>query len=930
MASQPHSLMVLYGREAEERVIADVVARAHGGRSGALVVRGEAGIGKTVLLENAASAAADMMVLRGSGVETEADLPFAALHLILRPVLDRLGELPPPQAGALRGAFALPGGEGHSAEHRFLVGLAVLTLLSELAEARPLLCLIDDAQWLDRASADALFFAARRLDAEGIAMLFAARDGAGGFAAPGLAEQRLGGLDDDAAAELLTASAGELAPRVRDWIMQEAGGNPLALIELPAVLTPEQRGGELAPLAFHIGTVSPASRVQDAYRDLLRRLPEPARAMLSLAAADDTADFAAIMRAGQELGLSPADLAPAETASLVSVTAGGVAFRHPLLRAAAYHGAPLGMKTAAHRALARALDGAENADRRAWHLAEASTGPDDEVAAELERAAERARNRTGYAAASSAYLRAAQLTADRESKARRLVFAAEAAADAGRMERARDCAAQASRTGTDPRVLARAARIRAVLEFEQGSPRAAHTILVAAAGAIAAAEPAAAASMLVEAARNAHFAGEPELAREAVTRLMAVPLPADASLPPLFVGALAGLADLLEVNPARGIPRIRDWLAEPPRAGTAVDAVRFLAAAMSVMAGDDAATYSRTASLTADCREQGAIGLLPLALHGLSIAQIYRGRHRDASDSAAEGLRLAVDTGQWARAWHLRAILAWLAAVAGDAGRCLSLAGDSVMPAARHQFTLAAAWGNWALALLDLGHGDAAAALHRLESAADTGAYHPLLAALYAPDQVEAAVRAGQPERAREPAARFQQRAAATGQPWAAAVNERCRGLLSAGDAAGQHYAEAVRLHELGGRPFDNARTRLVYGEWLRRQRRRVDARDQLVPALETFTELGAAPWAERARAELRAAGAPVVAAGDASGPVSRLTPQELQVVRLAALGRTNREIAARMFLSPRTVGYHLYKAFPKLGIDSRAELARLDLGERA
>jgi DNA-binding CsgD family transcriptional regulator len=925
--SSARSAPVLYGRGAEEQAIGEVLARARGGRSGVLVIRGEAGIGKSALLEQAAREAADMAVLRGSGVETEAELPFAGLHMILRTVLGRLGNLPPPQAAALRGALALPGGEDRAVDDRFLVGLGVLTMLSELAEEQPLLCLIDDAQWLDRASADALFFAARRLDAEGIAMLFAARDDGHAFDVPGLPVLRLGGLDDKAASELLTAHAGRLRSRVRDRVLQEAAGNPLALIELPAVLTPEQRSSGLTPHAFHIGTVSPTSRVHDAYRIRLLRLPEATQAVLLLAAADDTADLDAITRAAEVLGFSLADLEPAERAGLVQVGEGGVTFRHPLLRAAAYHGATLSLKLAAHRALAQVLPGDENADRRAWHRAAASVGPDDEVAADLESAAERARIRTGYAAASSAYLRAAQLTAHRESRARRLVAAAEAAAEAGDMERADDYAAQATRSGTDPRVIARAARIRAVLEFDQGSPREAHGILVSAAGSIAAEEPGAAASMLIEAVRNALYAGDHAPAQEAVVLLTAMSLP-DGAPPPPFISALAGLADILAVNPARGVPRIREWLTVPPKSHK-ITADRFLAAAMALIVGDDEATYARTTSNTADCREQGVVGLLPMALHGLALAQIQRGRHRDAADSAAEGLRLAEDTGQRARAWHLRVILSWLAAVAGEEDRCRSLAGESVGYAARHQFTLAAAWGTWALALLDLSNGDAGAALSRLESAVDTGTYHPVIATLYAPDQVEAAVRLGQPDRAHEAAVRFREWAVATGRPWAAAVAARCRGLLSAGHEAERFFAEAVRLHELGGRPFEHARTRLAYGEWLRRERRRIDARIQLRAALETFSEIGAAPWADRARAELRATGALVVAAEDSAEPVSQLTSQELQVVRLAALGRTNREIAAQLFLSPRTVGYHLYKAYPKLGIGSRTELAGLDLGDQ-
>jgi DNA-binding CsgD family transcriptional regulator len=478
------------------------------------------------------------------------------------------------------------------------------------------------------------------------------------------------------------------------------------------------------------------------------------------------------------------------------------------------------------------------------------------------------------------------------------------------------------------RLLMRGTWNEPVLEFDQGSPRVAHGMLVAAAGSVAAEEPATAASMLAEAVRNALFAGDAAAAQEAVAQLTAIPLPEGAAPPP-FIGALAGLADLLAVNPARGIPSILNWLTSSPPTGAAITPDRFLAAAAAVMAGDDDGSYGRTTLLSADCREQGAIGLLPLALHGLSIAQLQRGRYRDAADSAGEGLRLAEDTGQWARAWHLRAILGWLAAVTGDDDQCRSLAGESIGYAVNHEFTLAAAWGDWGLALLELGRGDAAAVLARFESATDRGTYHPMLSRLYAPDHVEAAVRFGEPDRAREPAARFQQWAAATGQPWAMAVAARCRALLSADHDAGRHFDEAICLHERGGRPFEQARTRLAYGEWLRRERRRVDARRQLAAALATFRELGAVPWTERAGTELRAAGATIAATADVSGAVSRLTAQELQVARLAAQGKTNREIAAQLFLSPRTVGYHLYKAYPKLGIGARTALAGLDLGEQ-
>ncbi|WP_344951194.1 ATP-binding protein, partial [Actinomadura miaoliensis] len=484
-----------------DRLLADVRL----GRSGALVLRGEAGIGKSALLDYAAAAAGDgVRVLRGAGVEPEMELPFAGLHLLLRPALEGIGRLPAPQAEALRGALGLVPAPG---KDLFLVGLAVLTLLADLAERCPLVCLVDDAHWLDHASAEALLFAARRLEAEGVALVFAARDDDRPFPAPGVAELRLDGLDAAAAAELLAERAADLPPRVRDRILEDALGNPLALLELPATLSPAQRRGELPVRAVGLGEVTASSRLRQTFCDRVAALPGGTGALLLVAAADDTGRLDVVLEAAGRLGASLADIAPAETARLVRVTDGRLVFRHPLIRAAVYQNAPVTLRLATHRALAESLDGhADDADRRAWHLASAATGPDEDTAAALERCAEHARTRGGYAAVAAAYERAAQLTPARLDRGRRLVAAATAALDAGWWRRATELAEAAIPDLEDPPALARAAQVRAAVATAEGRPRAAHALLTEAAGMLTGRDDDTAAAMYSEATTAAWLA----------------------------------------------------------------------------------------------------------------------------------------------------------------------------------------------------------------------------------------------------------------------------------------------------------------------------------------------------------------------------------------------------------------------------------------
>lgn len=906
---------MLHGRSRETATIQRLLAQARAGRSGALVIRGRPGSGKSALLDYAAHAATGVLRLSAVGAEAEAGLPFAAAHLLLRPALGHLRALPAVQAEAIRGAF----GQSRSPRRdRFLIGLAALSLLAEYAAAGPLLCLVDDAHWLDQASADMLLFVARRLDQEGITLICAARDGDPVLAGlPGLTLGALSGAD---AASLLDERVGPLPARVRERIVAESEGNPLALIELAGHMDPAQRAGRITPLPLYVaGGVE--NRVLAAFQKRLSRLAAPTRLLLLVAAADSTRDLSTILLAAARLGASMDDLEPAERHGLVEVAGAALTFRHPLIRTAAYRSMPSSRRVAAHLALAEILS--SDPERRAWHLAATATGPDERVAAELHAAAELAGARDGHADAAIAYERAAELTPDPAARSRRLGAAAGAARTAGRLAGAADLAVRAAALTCDPVELARLARIQADVEFEQSSPRLACRHLLDGVRPLAASSPLRALPVLVEAAWRVWLAGDPEIAEEVGTMIAGLSLPADLMAQPQVRVA----ADLIDLTTGRGTAGLRSLhlAVRGTREATAPPGESLLAASiMAMMVGDDVAAAELAGRLAAGLRARGGIGMLPHALQALAMSQIFLGEYLDAVTSASEGVRLARDTGQGHREAHCVALLAWLAAVQGDEARCRELATESAAYGLAHDIPPTGALAVWALAMLELGAGRYAKALPMFEQW-PLQAFRPALAAMAAPDHVEAAVRTGRAGLAAEPMARFADWSEESGQSWASAVLLRCRALTSGDGAAEGHYLEATRLHEEGGRPFERARTELLFGEWLRRARRRADARTHLCVALRIFDQLGAAPWSSRARSELAATG------GSEAGPerplAGGLTPQELQIVRLAAAGASTREIAAQLFLSPRTVSYHLYKAYPKLGVTSRGELARLDLG---
>ncbi|MEU0506585.1 AAA family ATPase [Nocardia sp. NPDC005998] len=895
---------MLHGREAEQAQIDRLLDQARAGRSGALVLRGEPGIGKTALLDYAA--AQGITSVRSAGIESEAELPFAGLHLLIKPGMALVDGLPAPQRDALRGAFGLA---HHDPADRMLIGLAVLSLLAE--EEGPLLCLIDDAHWLDRATADTLLFAARRLDAEGVVIIFATRTGDQDFPAPGLPELVLTGLPQESAAALVDSRAPELTPAMRYRLLAEAGGNPLALQELPAVLAAEATG------SGHTSGPNPlplTQRLQVAFHGQVTRLPAATRTLLLVAAAAGTDDLTTMLRAADGLGARLPDLQPAADAGLVHSDGQTMRFRHPLLRSAVYQGAALTQRLTAHAALAAALTEPENADLRAWHLASAATGPDETTAAALEDTADRARRRSGYSGAVAAYERAAGLSTDAAARVRRLVSAAETAGEAGQLDRASRLAERAATQTTDPLLCARLDLVRATAEFGAGKPLSAHRLLLTGTDLVRTDDPARAARILMQAVHTAWYLGAPELA-EVAQHINALPLPESESMTPIARYTVAGIDGRFTVDLREAAAAARRNGADSPR-----DLVQMCGIGMVVGQDEQAAELAKT--LIAECRDQGRIALLPTLLFFRAETELFLGRPREGRIAATEGLRIAQDIGQ--RHWisQMSSYLAYLAAIEGREQDCRELVDRALAEELGGATAPGAPWTLAALGVLDLGQGKVDSALSRLELLTVEPARHHVIGLRALPDLIEAAVRLGSPERAGDALQRLKNWAKASRQEWIAALVQRCMALVAPEAKAEKHFQAAL---EQGGRPFEQARTQLLFGEWLRRSRRKTEARNQLQPALETFDRLDAAPWAARARTELAALGVGT-ATRPTTGILARLTPQELQIVRLAAQGMSNRDIAAQLFLSPRTIGHHLYKAYPKLGVLSRTELTNLPL----
>jgi DNA-binding CsgD family transcriptional regulator len=912
---------MLAGRSAETAALDRLLEAAREGRSGVLVIRGEAGIGKSALLEHAVAQADGMTVLRGVGIESESELAFAALHQLLRPVLDRIDRLPDPQAAALRAAFAL---SAETVSDRFRVSLGVLGLLSEVAEERPLLCVLDDAQWLDQASADALVFAARRLDAEPLAVLFAARDDPERpFAAPGLPELRPGPLDAADARAVVAALAGPgVSPDALDWVLESAHGNPLALVELPSSLS----AGQLAGRERFDRSLPSATSVEQSYLDRVERLPSAVQRLLVLAAAEETGDRATIAQAAAELGLDDDDLAQAEADGLVRVTSTRVDFRHPLVRSAVYRGAGFAERERAHQALASVLVGDEDADRRAWHRAASTSGPDDGAAYALEQTAVRARLRAGHAAASAALERAAELSSEPAERARRLIASARAASLAGRDERATALAGRAAPLIDEPLLRAEIGRVLGVGEVRRGNPGEGQRILIEAARDIAPIAPETAVELLFHAAEAGVLHGD----MEAFGSVFAL---ADALVPAIenehsrvLAQLISGIGALLSGDPARGAPLVETMLARVDQS----DPWQLMrAGAGAVMIGDDERAAELCGRAAALARASGAVALVAQALSLRAMPLLWCSRFDDVSIDAAEAARLGKEIGADNVVAQPLAALAAVAAVRGREEEAFALTDEVSKLAAVHGLAMPAAFVSWTLGILDLARSRWTEALARLEPLRQVrpGFGHPFVVIASAPDRIEAAVRAGRLDAAREEVPVFEAWATHSPASWARPRLASCRALVASGDDATRHFEEALTM-DGDARPFDLARIQLLYGEHLRRERRRMEAREPLRAALASFERFGAVLWAERAHNELRATGE--TARKRDPSTVLELTPQELQIARLVAEGSSNKEVAGQLFLSPRTVEYHLRKVFSKLGITSRAELIRRGVGEQA
>ena len=904
--------MPLYGRDPERAALHALAEAARQSHSVVLVIRGAPGTGKSALLDDVAAGSPDMRVLRAAGIQGEAELAFAGLHQLIWPLRNLIEQLTDAQATILHGVL---GAAQDRPLGQFQVGAATLELLAAAAEERPLLALMDDAHWLDGPSAEAITFAARRLHADPIALVLAIRDAPHtAFDGAGFTELWLRGLDTEAAGALLDSGA-PLEPSTRAHVLRIAHGNPLALLELPPALAAQQSGSEALDEAVPL---TPA--LEDAFLARVRTLPVLSQRLLLLAAADSTADPAVVLPAARDLDIQAIDIDAAEAAGLLRITATEVSFRHPLVRSAVYQSAPFSERAQVHRALARTSD----PDRRAWHQAAALAGPDDTVAGALEESATRARARSGFGAAAAALQRSASLTTDSGARARRLAAAAEAAWLAGRPAPAVSLLRQARGLAADLKVAADIEYTQALIEMADAVPADAYARLTRAAATVADADPGRAQKLLLQAREAAVLSAE--LRAEAHVSRQAADLAAAQAGDPFAAAFLDGIAGWLSPDPGGAVPQLRraldlaDRSADPRRL--------FWAGIAAWVLGDDEQARRFFGQETAHARSEGSVAMVAQALTMLAANEHLQGHAASARATATEGLELAQATGQRNIACFHLAVLARVAASFGTEDETRSLVAQCYQATANRRLPLIEHMITVALGEMELAHGRPERALAHLSelAAAGLGPGDPLSRVHAVPCYTEASIRAGQPDLAASAAASFGQWAAATRSPPALALHARLLALLAPADAVGPHFAEALRLHLTAPRPFDRAQTELLYGEWLRRRRERLHAREHLRTALDLFERLGAHPWAGQARAELRATGE--TARPREPGPTEQLTPQELQVARFIAAGASTRQAASQMFLSPRTIDAHLRSIYAKLGITSRAELRAADLDQ--
>jgi DNA-binding CsgD family transcriptional regulator len=906
----------LTGRLDERGFLDRLIDAVRAGESQALVLSGEAGVGKTALLDYVAGHASGCRVVHATGVQSEMELGFAGLQQLCKPLLDHLDRLPDPQREALQTAFGLSPGP---APDRFLVGLAVLSLLSDAAEEQPLICLVDDQQWLDHASAQALGFAARRLEAESVGLFFAARQPSDHVA--GLPELVIEGLrEDDARALLDSVLTGPLDARVRDRIVAETRGNPLALLELPRGLTPAELAG-----GFGFPGAAPISgRVEDSFRRRVQALPDQSRRLLMVAAADPTGDLGLVWRAAGLLGIGAEAAAPATEAGLVEFGA-WVAFRHPLVRAAVYRSASTLQRQDVHRALAEVTDPQADPDRRAWHRAQAAAGPDEGVAEELERSAGRAQARGGLAAAASFLERAALLTPEPVRRAQRLLAAARAKHAAGALDAALGLLVAVEAGPSDPLRAAEVEHLRGQIATQQRRSSDGARLLLSAARRLERLDAALARETYLEALAAAVWAGDlglPGGVRAVAEAARAAPPAPD---PPRVADVLR---DALALRLTEGYAAAAPALARALELVLAQDAAPDLeadrglwlagAGASQMVAQElwDAEPWNAlTAHLAQFARDTGALVLLQFGLIFLVVPHLLAGELAAAARLIEEDRLIAEATGNPPVAYTAMALAAWR----GQEAPATELIEVTVQEAtARGQGRLVSL-ADYATAVLGngLGRHDVArdAAWHAFQH--DPVGYGPLLV----PELAEAASRTGDLALVRAALDWLSERTAVTPTDWSLGIQARIRAFLSQGEAAERLYRESIdRLGRTRVRA-ELARSHLLYGEWLRRERRRADAREQLRIAHGMLDAMGIGAFAERARRELAATGE--TARKRIPETSGQLTARETQIARLARDGLSNPEIGARLFISARTVHYHLGKVFAKLGIRSRSQLDR-------
>jgi DNA-binding CsgD family transcriptional regulator len=909
-----------------------LIEGARAGTAGSLVVHGEPGVGKSALLAEVLTTVGDVRVLRTQGLESESPLAFAALHRLLRPILGLAERLPEPQARALGVAF----GQQVGKVEPFLVGVATLSMLTEAAEDQAVVCVVDDAHWLDSASTDALLFATRRMEADPVAMVFAARDTDDRtFAPEGVPALRLDGLDADSVRTLLAENASVVvAAEVTDRLLAETGGNPLALVELPTALSGEQLAGSV-PLPSQLMLTSGVERV---FLDRCGRLSQAAQTLMLVAVADDSGQLATVQRAAATLKVEHDAVAEAERSGLLVISGDTVSVRHPLVRSAVYQAATANQRREVHRALADALDSLEDSDRATWHRAAAAGGPDESLMAALAQVGIRAERRGGYRAAADAHERAADLTTDPLATAGLQLAAARNAWASGQTSRSSRLLSAARERADDPILLADIDRLRGRIAVNVGSAADAHRIFTQAAAQVAVHEPVRALEMAVAAA-VARSHGIDSGARLPTDTINVDASPHDTprtrSLKHLLVSTrydIAGDRDsaLDELHTAQAIALgAADTLADLDLLGNLANAALHL--------GDDDAHRHFYGLMLSTARESGDGMAVLYALQRLPFSQYVGGQWAALRNSSEEAVALGLSVGQPAATAAPRAWLTLLAALEGRPDYDERLSSLEALLAAHPPVGILAQpvqdLTRWAKGIRALLAGDAPGSLHhfRQMASASSPMQLPALMMMSAQDRIDAAVRDGDLAQALVWVDDLDGFAAGTDLPWALAAGAfgRARsseqGDVSEGTRVTELFETSLTHHAAAHRPYDRARVQLAYGEYLRRHQRRVDARGHLRAALETFEDLHAAPLAERAGQELRASGE--TARKRDPSTLLTLTPMELKVAELVASGLSNKDVAAQCWVSPRTVAFHLRNVFAKAGITSRGELARLDLG---